>query len=174
MKKMKRMMMVALMLAVAAACCAQTPAAAKKQGPKPDPKMPFTKQPDATAETIMQLEREASRAMQDRGVDGWMEFVAENAIEASGPGHPSAVGRDAIRASMLEETKGGKLTWVPTHAEVFKGATLAYAVGRYTFTSDDAKVAPAHGTYLTMWQKQEDRSWKVVYDTGSPEPATKE
>ncbi len=186
---MKLITALALATILTGAAVAQAPTLTKKAEPKghsqansqanskadskTDPKMPFTTAPEATAATIMQLERDASKAMQQRGVDGWMEFVAENAVEGSGSSHPSAVGRDAIRASMAEETKGGKLTWVPIHAEVFKGAKLAYAVGRYTFASDDPKVPAAYGTYLTMWEKQKDRSWKVVFDTGSPEPVVK-
>ncbi len=139
-------------------------------GQVPHHKMPPTMAPAATAATLMKLERDANRAMQEKGVDGWMAFVAENAVEG---GEKPATGASAVRASMMEFVKGGKLSWAPTHTEVFKGATQGYAVGRWTFVSDDAKTPTQHGTYITIWQKQVDRSWKIIYDGGAPDPAGK-
>ena len=133
------------------------------QAPSPH-KMRPTMQPAATAATILKLERDSNLAMQQKGVDGWMEYVAENAAKG---GAKPATGKAAIRAAMENEVKGGKLSWVPTHAEVFKGATMGYAVGRWTFASDDAKTPADLGTYITVWQKQPDRSWKIIYDGGS-------
>lgn len=123
---------------------------------------------DAGAAVIAKLEHDFDAATQARGVDGWMEFMAENAVEG---GAKPAVGRDAVRAATIENLKGGKLTWAPTHTEMFKGGAMGCAIGRWTFTPDDPKAAAFHGTYVTIWQKQKDGSWKVIYDAGTGDPA---
>jgi Domain of unknown function (DUF4440) len=62
------------------------------------------------------------------------------------------------------------LVWAPLKVDVSADGTLGYTWGRYDFTtrSKDGKVSSQTGIYLTIWKRQNDRSWKFVYD-GSPE-----
>ena len=120
---------------------------------------------------LMQAERDFAKATADRGVDGWMEFMAPNAVELSAE---PLVGLDQIRAGLTKQFKlpGFKITWEPTHAEFLGQGDIGYAVGRYEvrFTSEDGKPQFEKGSYLTTWQKQKDGSWKAVSDIGSPDP----
>jgi ketosteroid isomerase-like protein len=122
---------------------------------------------------LLQAERAFAKATAERGVDGWMEFMAPNAVELSAE---PLVGLDQIRAGMTKQFRlpGFKITWEPTKAEFLGAGDVGYAVGRYEvrFTGDDGKPLVEHGTYLTTWQKQKDGSWKVVSDIGSPDPAS--
>jgi ketosteroid isomerase-like protein len=126
---------------------------------------------DRDPNVLLQAERAFAKATAERGVDGWMEFMAPNAVELSAE---PLVGLDQIRAGMTKQFKlpGFKITWEPTKAEYLGDGNVGYAVGRYEvrFTSDDGKAHVNHGTYLTTWQKQTDGSWKVVSDIGSPDP----
>ncbi len=126
---------------------------------------------DRDPKVLLQAERAFAQATAERGVDGWMEFMAPNAVELSAE---PLVGLDQIRAGMTKQFKrpGFKITWEPTKAEYLGDGDLGYAVGRYEvrFTGDDAKPRVDRGTYLTTWQKQTDGSWKVVSDIGSPDP----
>jgi ketosteroid isomerase-like protein len=129
---------------------------------------------DRDPQVLMQAERAFAKATAERGVDGWMEFMAPNAVELSAE---PLVGLDQIRAGMTKQFKlpGFKITWEPTKAEFLGQGDVGYAVGRYEvrFTGDDGKPRVEHGTYLTTWQKQQDGSWKVVSDIGSPDPPVK-
>ena len=126
---------------------------------------------DRDPKVLMQAERAFAKAVAERGVDGWMEFMAPNAVELSAE---PLVGLDQIRAGMTKRFKlpGYKLTWEPTKAEFLGEGDVGFAVGRYEvrYTGDDGKPQVSHGTYLTTWQKQTDGSWKVVSDIGSPDP----
>ncbi len=126
---------------------------------------------DRDANVLMQAERAFAKATAERGVDGWMEFMAPNAVELSAE---PLVGLDQIRAGMTKQFRlpGFKITWEPTKAEFLGDGDIGYAVGRYEVrsTGDDGKPKVRKGTYLTTWQKQTDGSWKVVSDIGSPDP----
>ena len=126
---------------------------------------------DRDPNILMQAERAFAKATAERGVDGWMEFMAPNAVELSAE---PLVGLDQIRNGMAKQFRlpGFKITWEPTKAEFLGNGDVGYAVGRYQvrFTSDDGKPQVETGSYLTTWQKQKDGSWKVVSDIGSPDP----
>ncbi len=146
---MKRLALVVLLLAATLAAAQDKPAAA-----------------------LLQADRDFARAVATKGVDGWMEFMAENAVRL---GSPPDVGKDAIRASMAKAfaLPGFKLSWAPSHGELFKGGDLGYTVGTYqrTHTNGQGQTVTQHGSYLTIWQKQADGTWKVVWDGGSQDPA---
>jgi len=129
---------------------------------------------DRDPQILINAEHAFAKATADRGVDGWMEFMAPNAVELSAE---PLVGLDQIRAGMTKQFKlpGFKITWEPTKAEFLGTGDVGYAVGRYevSFTGDDGKPVVRHGTYLTTWQQQKDGSWKVVSDIGSPDPTAK-
>jgi len=126
---------------------------------------------DRDPRVLMDAERAFAKATAERGVDGWMEFMAPNAVELSAE---PLVGLDQIRAGMGKQlnSPGFKLTWEPTKAEFLGKGDVGYAVGRYEvrFNGDDGKPVVRTGTYLTTWQQQKDGSWKVVSDIGSPDP----
>jgi ketosteroid isomerase-like protein len=126
---------------------------------------------DRDPNVLMHAELAFAKATAERGVDGWMEFMAPNAVELSAE---PLVGLDQIRAGMTKQFKlpGFKITWEPTKAEFLGQGNVGYAVGRYEvrFTGDDGKPQVKRGSYLTTWQMQKDGSWKVVSDIGSPDP----
>jgi ketosteroid isomerase-like protein len=60
--------------------------------------------------------------------------------------------------------------------EVAKGGDIAYSQGTYVITMPDPKTKKEtveHGTYVTVYKKQADGTWKAVEDIntpGAPEP----
>ena len=50
--------------------------------------------------------------------------------------------------------------------DVSESGDLAYTYGKYTFSAFDsnAKKIEAKGIFHTVWKRQEDGSWKFVYD----------
>jgi ketosteroid isomerase-like protein len=130
---------------------------------------------DRDPKVIIDAEHAFAKATAERGVDGWMEFMAPNAVELSAE---PLVGLDQIRAGMTKQFRlpGFKITWEPTKAEFLGKGDVAYAVGRYEvrFNGDDGKPIVRRGAYLTTWQMQEDGTWKVVSDIGSPDPSSEQ
>jgi len=128
---------------------------------------------DRDPNVLIDAEHAFAKATAERGVDGWMEFMAPNAVELSAE---PLVGLDQIRAGMSKQFRlpGFKITWEPTKAEFLGKGDVGYAVGRYEvrFNGEDGKPVVERGTYLTTWQKQKDGTWKVVSDIGSPDPSS--
>lgn len=65
------------------------------------------------------------------------------------------------------------LTWTPAFAEVSTGGDLGYTTGPYEARDRSQPGQPARfGHYVSVWERQANRQWKVVFDGGirHPEP----
>jgi ketosteroid isomerase-like protein len=124
-------------------------------------------------EVLLRTDREFNTATQARGAEGWVSFFAENGsmMRAKGP----ITGHEAIRATVMPTFTNPdvSLTWEPQRAELTPGGRLGYTTGRYLLVHKDAagKRVEARGTYMNIWEKQPDGSWKVVVDIGDPDEA---
>jgi ketosteroid isomerase-like protein len=58
------------------------------------------------------------------------------------------------------------LSWEPLFEKISDSGELGYTYGIHTNT-DKATGTITKGTYITIWKKQADRSWKFVLDTGT-------
>lgn len=144
---MKRMMVTAILSLTAWSMLAATPA-----------------QPNA--DFLMKLDRDFAKQSAARGATAWMEIMAPNAMKPANGGRWLS-GPQEIGDNMKDAFASGfTLTWVPARAEVSRGGKLGYTWGRYHSMFG----GKAHdGTYMTIWQKQPDGAWKVLFDTGDPD-----
>ncbi len=136
-----RSLVIALALTLAAArALSQTQTPPTQFPPAQAPQAP---QPPSTEATLLQADRDFNRATKENGLEGWMQFMADDVILLRGK---PVIGKDAVRST---------LSWT-YHGKNEKGEKVTL-----------------QGDYLTVWQKQADGSWKVIYDGGTPDPATK-
>ena len=84
-------------------------------------------------------------------------------------------GPEAVAAawSVFFAADGPRIKWRPQIVEVLEDGTLALSRGPYVMTVTDADgVETEHwGTFNSVWRLQDDGSWKVVFDAGSPAAA---
>jgi ketosteroid isomerase-like protein len=124
--------------------------------------------------TLMETDRAFNRATAARGIDGWVEFAAEDAAFMP-DGVDFVRGKEAIRKfySQMFSRKGFALTWEPIEAFVAASGDLGYTLGRWKSRSinPEGKTVTGQGKYLTIWKKQKDGSWKAVVDVGNTSPA---
>ena len=67
-----------------------------------------------------------------------------------------------------------KVAFAADRIQVARSGDIAYTRGHYTLTMTDpatAKPQESTGSYLTVWQRQSDDSWKAVEDFITPGPA---
>jgi len=127
-----------------------------------------------TAEAIRNADLAFARATAEHGVEGWVSWFADSGVQVL-PGR-NVVGKAAIRELMapsLGDTTVA-LTWRPTEVEVSRGGNLGYTIGRWERTPRPGAAPGAavrRGSYVTIWRKQGDGSWKVVLDIGNSDPA---
>lgn len=128
---------------------------------------------DVAAEeaALMDADRAFAQATAASGAEGWTAFFAADGVMFRPGG--TVVGTDSIRAVVTtwfaDDTFA--LTWDPSHAEVSAAGDLGYTYGRYRSTGTDGQgnEVASTGSYVTVWRKQEDGSWKVMLDIGSPD-----
>jgi hypothetical protein len=95
-----------------------------------------------------------------RGVDGWVA-----AFDPKGGMIRNArrVEYAAIAKFMTPMLSSGRLDWAPIASG--KSGELGFTVGKGSFTC----ARPENGwrnTYVTIWRRQPDGAWKVLFDTG--------
>lgn len=129
----------------------------------------------AEAAAIMQADTDFARAVAERDKTRFLTFLAD-ATTFNG-GTPGEIhGRDAVMKDWSDffDPAGPTLSWTPTRADVFGAGDLGYSTGRSLFRAKNAAGAMVErrGEYLTVWRKQPDGAWRVVFDTGSTLPAS--
>jgi uncharacterized protein (TIGR02246 family) len=141
-------------------------ALACQQPPPPSP--PDTRAADERA--IREADAAWAKAAAAKDVEAYLSFFADDALVLLANG-PILTGKESIRksASEMMATPGFAMSWQPTKAEASRGGDLAYTVGTYQSTLNDAKGKPVtdRGKYLTVWKKQPDGKWKAVADMGN-------
>ena len=106
-----------------------------------------------------------NRAATERGVDGWMQYMADDARMLNAGGGVTQ-GREDIRRSMTALGTAGnpgalRLEWQPLGGE--ERGELGYTFGNFTsYTPRGEK----RGKYTTIWRR-EPSGWKVVLDIGN-------
>jgi ketosteroid isomerase-like protein len=134
--------------------------------------------PDLEAErdAVLQADRDFARAVAERGVEAWVSHFSDDGVMLEAAGEVR--GHAAIHELMAPafESPGFAMTWTPAFAAVSQGGDLAYTYGTYETTAPDAEGAlgTTHGRYVTIWRKQTDGTWKVVFDMGNTEPEGQE
>jgi ketosteroid isomerase-like protein len=94
-----------------------------------------------------------------RGIEGWVAaFDAHGAMMTK---QGRVEGAEGIRGVMSELLATTKIAWAPI-ASAARG-DIGYTVGKATFTGPEKSW---HSTYVTIWKRQADGAWKVLFDTG--------
>ncbi|MFL6731491.1 MAG: YybH family protein [Sphingomicrobium sp.] len=92
-----------------------------------------------------------------------------------GPGDPLAT-TDADRRKALQSLVSDpnlKLTFAADRVQVAQSGDYAYSRGHYSMTMTNAATSrpvSSDGSYLTVYKKQQDGSWKAVEDFITPGP----
>ena len=147
--------------------CLIVPAVALLLGACKPAAPPATDDSAAAAEAIKAADAAWEKAVSSKDTTGAMGAVASDGA-VLGPNAPAATTPDAIKGMFV--TFWGmpaiSIHWTATKVEAAKSGELGYSMGSYQLSWNDAKGKPMSdkGKYVTVWRKQADGSWKVVYD----------
>jgi ketosteroid isomerase-like protein len=126
-----------------------------------------------SAQPVMDADRAFNQVTQEKRLEGWMSFMADSVVLFGV--NPPVVGKDAVRKFYdgVFADANTTLTWEPKSGEVQPSGRVGYTSGRWTIRGKSPKgeAVERHGSYLTVWEKQKDGTWKVIADGGSPDPA---
>jgi ketosteroid isomerase-like protein len=146
-----------LLLAFATACQTQT----QSQTPAP----PDTRAADEA--TLRNLDAEWSKAAGAKDVDKTVSYYSADAMVLP-PNSPVLADKEMISAmwKAMLTAPGFAGGWKTTKVDVAHSGDLAYVIGNYEMTENDADKKPRtdKGKYLEVWKKQADGNWKCVAD----------
>ena len=131
---------------------------------------------DADVQAIKDLETQWNKDAAAKDLNGIVSHYAPDAVLMI-PGSPAASGKDAILATHkdLLSDPNASLKFAASRVDV--SGDLAYTQGNYDLTvTDPATKKPVNdkGSYVTVYRRQGDGSWKAVSDIASssvPPPA---
>jgi uncharacterized protein (TIGR02246 family) len=128
---------------------------------------------DADVQAIKNLETTWNQDYAGKNADKIAAYYADDAVLMAS-GMASAAGKDAIHTLISQMVTDPALTlkFQSSKVDAAKSGDLAYSQGSYTMTMTDAntkKVMNDHGSYVTVYHKQADGSWKVVSDIATSE-----
>ncbi|MCX5742318.1 MAG: DUF4440 domain-containing protein [Proteobacteria bacterium] len=99
-----------------------------------------------------------------RGVDGWVAAFAPAGAMLRATGRIAMSERGAIGAAMRELLEGGVLAWAPIASRVH--GDLGFTIGKATYVRRGETRVDWRSNYTTIWQRQPDQTWKVLFDVG--------
>jgi len=113
---------------------------------------------------------DADRAFSDRSVAKGMKKAFIEYIDSTGvllrPGQYPLIGAEAINfLSQLNDTSF-TLQWEPKGGTIARSGELGYTYGLYAL-KPSRQDTTIYGTYVSIWKKQPDGSWKFVLDSGN-------
>ena len=128
---------------------------------------------DAAATAIRHNEETWNKEFEAKDAAKLVAHYAEDATLMS-PGMPSAHGKAAIGKVLKDMVSDHALSlkFHATRVEVASSGDMAYSEGTYTMTmTDPATKKPMNdkGSYVTVYKKQADGSWKAVSDIATSE-----
>ena len=135
-------------------------------GCTPASQPPDTHQADMQA--LKDNEAEWNKDYQSKDVEKLVAHYSDEAVLVT-PGSAPFSGKEAIRAAMKEMVGDSalSLSFEAARVEVAKSGDLAYTEGAYTLiVTDPATKKPIHdkGSYVTVYKKLADGTWKAVSD----------
>jgi uncharacterized protein (TIGR02246 family) len=130
----------------------------------------------AAKQAIAADEQQWNQDFHSKNLAGLVNHYASDAVFVL-PGMAAQVGTEQIKKAYAGALKDPNfdVTFASDRVDVARSGDLAYSQGHFTMKGSDPKTrqdtATATGTYLTIFRKQEDDSWKAVQDWAAANPA---
>jgi len=116
---------------------------------------------------IIETERNFNNLAQTNGIaEAFCKFADEDAI-IKREKDTLIKGKENIKKYYSDPSyQKAQVSWKPDFVEVSEDGTLAYTYGKYIWTIKDSVgiTNTFKGVFHTVWKKQNDASWKYVWD----------
>ena len=117
---------------------------------------------DRTAE-VRAAETAFAKSMADRNLTAFTALLADVTVFFGNKG--VLRGKAAVAADWKRFFDGpaAPFAWAPAEVEVLPSGTLGYTSGP-VYDPKGTRI----GTFNSVWQRQQDGTWKIVFDKGCP------
>ena len=119
-------------------------------------------QVETAASEVEAREIAFAKTMADRDFDAFLGFISPEAVFFSG--NKPITGRDAVGKAWAKYFEGdtAPFSWQPDVVEVLESSRLALTSGPVRAVSGEII-----GRFNSIWRRDEDGQWRVVFDKGS-------
>ncbi len=125
-------------------------------------------------QTLRQTEEDFARAFVERNVARFAGFVAADARFTSAG--KIREGKAAIleQWNRMMQDPNLTLTWSPDIVEVSQAGDLGFTSGPYEVAVKlkDGTIGRQRGRFASIWRRQSNGSYQIIFDIGSPEEPT--
>lgn len=131
-------------------------------GSLPDAPLAAESDPGTAAAAVEARELAFAQTMADRDFEAFLTFVSAEAVFFNG--NDALRGRDAVAEAWARFFEGpdAPFSWRPDTVEVLDSGALALSSGPvYSASGEEV------GRFNTIWRKDADGVWRVVFDKGS-------
>jgi ketosteroid isomerase-like protein len=115
---------------------------------------------------LLKADRDFSRLSAEKGYKtACLEYIDSNGVLLR-PDMAPIIGAEAIDYLSQQADQGFTMTWEPRGGMVARSGELGYTFGLYSI-KPKAQDTVIYGTYVNIWKKQADGTWKFMLDTGN-------
>ena len=118
--------------------------------------------PDPAAQ-VRAAETAFAKSMADRNAAAFASLIADEAVFFGGKGVMHGKGEVVAGWKRFFDGPAAPFSWEPAEVEVLKSGTLGMTSGP-VYDPKGQRI----GTFNSIWQRQGDGSWKIVFDKGCP------
>ena len=141
-------------------------------GAKMGPPFEFSPMSAPRAGAIEAADRAFASDVAARGIEGWIAGFAADGVLWRGDSF--AIGHDSIRAAMspMLSDPDARLEQEPATSALAPAGDVGLTVGRFRALrrgKEGQFEERARGTYVSVWRRQPDGSWKIAWGGASPE-----
>jgi ketosteroid isomerase-like protein len=124
----------------------------------------YTQNSTATlANEVRAAETAFAKSMADRNAAAFASLVADEAVFFGGKSVQRGKGEVVAEWKRFFDAPAAPFSWAPAEVEVLPSGTLGFSSGP-VYDPQGRRI----GTFNSVWQRQRDGSWKVVFDKGCP------
>jgi ketosteroid isomerase-like protein len=108
----------------------------------------------------------SAMSVRDGMFSAFLNYMADDGVILRNNSYPDK-GKEKLKQRFSGKSDTSFiLSWEPLFEKISGSGDLGYTYGIHTST-DKLTGEISKGTYITIWQKQSDGSWKFVLDTGT-------
>lgn len=129
-------------------------------------------QPTDAEGSLRATELAFARSVAEKNLEAFKSFIDEDAVFASGPTLRGP--EEVVKAwSYYFGPDAPPLVWCPKRVEVLASGALGMTTGPYETLrrAENGDPERVRGVFFSVWRRQPDESWKIVFDSGTPASA---
>lgn len=121
---------------------------------------------DKIKKEIFDTEKAFEKMAAEKGIAAAFHHFADEHAVIKRENDTLIIGKDNIRAYYEKRVSNATVNWTPDFIDVAECGTLGYTYGKFVWRipNDEGTATEIKGVFHTVWKRQQDNTWKYVWD----------